>query len=94
MENKWSRWYEADCIRKKVDTMRMSPVFEGPAKKWSEDWTLFGKIHIHKCATGYSEKLPLECTWYKESWDTYLHTDPDCVEIKRLCDLYEIGTKN
>jgi len=94
MENKWSRFYEANCIREKVDTMRMSPVFEGSAKKWTEDWSLFGKIHIHKCAAGHSEKRPLEWTWYKDSWYAYLHTDPTCVEIKRVCDLYEIGTKN
>lgn len=95
MENKLSRFYEADCIRKKVDTMKMSPVFEGSARKWTEDWTLFGKIHIHKCATGHSEKLPLDWTsWYKDSWYTYLHTDPKCVRIKKMCELYGIGDKN
>ena len=95
MENKWSRFYEADCIRKKVDTMKMSPVFEGSAKKLTEDWTLFGKIHIHKCATGHMEKLLSDSTdWYKDSWYTYLHTDPDCVRIRRLLEYYKVDDKN
>jgi hypothetical protein len=86
---KWSRWYEADCIRKVNDKMKTSPVFTSSARKWTEDWTLFGKIHIHKCSTGRVEKLPLDWTdYYKSSWNTYLHTDPACVRIKKICDLY------
>ena len=54
MENKWERWYEADCIRK-VNT-----------------YWIVNPLLTHSC-------------------DTYLHTDPECVRMKKIFDFYWIG---
>jgi len=83
MENRF-RWHEANCIRM-LNMNSPHVVLGGSACKWMKDWTLFGKLHIHKHAIGRSD-LTLE--WYKNSWDEFLRTDPDCVRTKRMWDLY------
>ena len=95
MENKWARWYEADCIRRVNTDWRVSPMLPNYASVWMRDWTLYGKLHHHKVVTGRAEELPSDWTdWYKNSWDTYLHTDPECVRMKKIFDFYGIGDKN
>ena len=79
--------YEADCIRRFHTDKRIAVniLLGHSASTWIKDWTLYGIIHIHKLVTGQLAK-PL--VWYKESWGLYLHTDPDCVRVKKMCDMY------
>jgi hypothetical protein len=89
----WRRckWNEADCIRQLNEDKRISMniLLSYSAATWIKEWTLYGKIHIHKVITGRLDKLPFDWTdWYKNSWDLYLHTDPECVRVKKMWDLY------
>ena len=43
------------------------------ASTWMNDWTLYG-IHILKLVTGLDKSLDR----YKDSWEDFLLTDPDC----------------
>jgi hypothetical protein len=89
---RWCKWYEADCIRR-INTDKMTnQVLGDSATKWMSDWTLYGRIHLHKLVTGQVDTLPCDWTdWYKNSWDRYLHTDPECVRMKEIFDLFGIG---
>jgi len=62
-------------------------VLGGSACEWMKEWTLVGKLHIHKHAIGRSENTDWSHV-YKNSWDQFLRTDPDCVSVKRMYDLY------
>jgi hypothetical protein len=87
MENRF-RWHEANCIRMLI-TNSPHVLLGVSACKWMKDWTLVGKLHIHKHAIGRSDKLPPDWTdWYKNSWDEFLRTDPECVRVKAMYDLY------
>ena len=86
MENRF-RWHEANCIRMLV-THSPDRVLGYAASIWMKDWTLAGKLHIHKLAIGRSDKLPDWSVFYKDSWDEFLRTDPECVRVKRMYDFY------
>ena len=78
--------YEADCIRRFHTDKRIAVnvLLGHSASTWIKDWTLYGIIHLHKLVTGQDKPLD----WYKHSWDLYLRTDPDCVRVKQMCELY------
>ena len=83
---RWCKWYEANCIRRLVTDKRISLniLLGHSASAWMNDWTLYGILHLHKLVTGQSVLLD----GYKESWEDFLRTDPDCVRVKRMCDVY------
>jgi hypothetical protein len=88
------KWDEANCIRE-LNKYRMYSVLGSSACVWMKEWTLFGKIHLHKVVTGQLDKLPSDwTTWYTNSWKEFLETDPECVRVKKICDYYGIGVKN
>ena len=77
---RWCKWYEANCIRE-LHTNYVMPI----PSAWMKDWTLFGKIHLHKLISGRSDRLLFG---YNYAWEHFLRTDTECVRMKRMCDLY------